>query len=90
VIDELMAFMRDRLGGEVALNIETETQLPTGWQIITRKWGPRHYDAIIVAPYPLIGWRLAGDFARTSAEAVKRASAEIRDSLRRAEERTDG
>jgi len=55
----------------------TDAGLPNGWAISVRRWDEQAFDALIFAPWPKTGWRLADPFACTSDDAYRRAREEI-------------
>jgi len=64
-------------GARCTLTEHRDDNLPEGWSIAVRRWGPTSYDAVMLAPPGDHGWRLAGDLVPTEGEAIRRATIEI-------------
>ena len=82
VFDEIRA-LHVKYGADADLAEPDGAGMPDGWQVAIRRWGKGCYDALIMPPADQIGWRLAGDFARTAGGARRRAKREIEAHLAR-------
>lgn len=69
-------WLHAKYGARVDSDPITE-ELPAGWSIRIREWGPQSFDALITPPPGTIGWRLGGEFAKTKSDAALRAAEEI-------------
>jgi hypothetical protein len=73
--------------GDIDLDYADDPAIPEGWRVVVRCWDrggflrSGYWDALIRAPYPIVGWRLADPLVRSRKAAVRRAIKEIRNHL---------